>query len=115
MEFVNIIIKQVENWEYLEQIFNYSFENLSVKPKEHPILISEVTHNPREVREKTMKFLFEKFNIPAFYISKAPVLTMFSHGKSTGLVIESGSSGTSVIPITEGKNLIKKRICFNKL
>jgi len=89
-----------------KKILNHSFSVLGVNIKDHPIMFSEIPINPRDLREKTVKFFFEKFGIPAFYLSKAPVLTTFSHGKSSGLVIESGSSGTSIIPITEGYALI---------
>lgn len=46
--------------------------------------------------------MFEKYNIPAFFLCKNAVLTAFANGRSTGLVIDSGASQTSAIPVHDG-------------
>ncbi|KAJ9079069.1 NuA4 histone acetyltransferase subunit, variant 2 [Entomophthora muscae] len=50
---------------------------------------------------------FEKFGAPALYFSSTAVLSAFACGKATGLVIDSGSSVTSVVPVYEGYALKK--------
>ena len=46
--------------------------------------------------------MFEKYDIPAFFLCKDAVLSAFAHGRSTGLVIHSGSNLTSAIPVHDG-------------
>ena len=46
--------------------------------------------------------MFEKYDIPAFFLCKDAVLSSFAHGRSTGLVIHSGSNLTSAVPVHDG-------------
>ena len=46
--------------------------------------------------------MFEKYNIPAFFICKNAVLAAFANGRSTGLVIDSGATQTSAVPVHDG-------------
>ena len=48
------------------------------------------------------EIMFEKFEVPAFYISNPGVLSLYSSGKTTGLVLESGEGVTHTVPIYEG-------------
>lgn len=45
---------------------------------------------------------FEVFNTPAFYMSLPSVLSLYSMGKTTGIVLDSGHCVTSGVPIYEG-------------
>ena len=53
-------------------------------------------------REKLTELMFEKYNVPAFFLVKNAVLTAFANGKSTCLVLDSGASHTSAIPVHDG-------------
>ncbi|KAA6401220.1 MAG: putative Beta-actin protein 2, partial [Streblomastix strix] len=58
----------VNNWEEMEKIWNYTFSNiLHVNSYEFPILISEPVLNPETNREKMTEIMFEKYQIPALY------------------------------------------------
>lgn len=46
--------------------------------------------------------MFEKFNVPQFYLAIQAVLALFSSGRTTGVVIDSGDSVTHTVPIFEG-------------
>lgn len=56
----------------------------------------------RPKREKLTELMFEKYNIPAFFLCKNAVLTAFANGRSTGLVIDSGATQTSAVPVHDG-------------
>ena len=46
--------------------------------------------------------MFETFNVPAMYITMQPVLALYSSGRTTGLVFDSGDSVSHAVPIHEG-------------
>uniref|UniRef100_A0A8D3DIB5 Actin-like 6A n=1 Tax=Scophthalmus maximus TaxID=52904 RepID=A0A8D3DIB5_SCOMX len=49
-----------------------------------------------------MKLMFEHYNIPAFFLCKSAVLSAFANGRSTGLVLDSGATHTTAIPVHDG-------------
>lgn len=101
----------VSNWDHLERLLDHTFkERLRVSPTDHPILVSEPMHNPKGHRERIVKLLFEKFHCPAVFVAKNPVLAAFSAGKATALVVDSGSSGSSVVPVVDGYALAKSAV-----
>ncbi len=58
--------------------------------------------NPKENKEKTTEAMFETFNVPSLFISISAVLALYSSGRTTGLVVDSGSGVTNTVPIYEG-------------
>jgi actin-related protein len=58
--------------------------------------------NVRQKREKVTELMFEKYNIPAFFLVKNAVLAAFANGRSTGIVVDSGASQTSAVPVHDG-------------
>lgn len=46
--------------------------------------------------------MFETFNVPSLYIACQAVLALYSTGRTTGLVLDSGDGVTSTVPIYEG-------------
>ncbi len=93
----------VEDWGAMEKIWHYTFyTDLRVDPAEHPILLTEPPLNPRPNREKMCEIMFETFNVPALYIAMQAVLSLYASGRTTGLVCDSGTGVTHVVPIYEG-------------
>ncbi len=79
-----------------------TFDRLSIEPKEHPILLTEPSLHSKEHRLKLTQHLFEKYQIPALFICKTSVLSAFSCGRSTSLVLESGANATYAVPVHDG-------------
>jgi actin-related protein len=48
------------------------------------------------------EIMFETFNVPSLYIACQAVLALYSTGRTTGLVLDSGDGVTSTVPIYEG-------------
>ena len=65
----------------------------------HPVLFSEASWNVRNNREKLTELMFEKYNVPAFFLVKNAVLAAFANGRATALVVDSGATYTSAIPV----------------
>jgi actin-related protein len=46
--------------------------------------------------------MFDEFRVPAFYLAIQAVLSLYSSGKITGLVLDSGDGVTHTVPIYDG-------------
>ncbi|XP_075056679.1 actin-like protein 6A [Mixophyes fleayi] len=93
----------IEDWDSFQAILDYTYKMLvESKSTLYPVLMSEASWNTREKREKLTELMFEHFNIPQFYLSKSAVLTTFANGRNMGLVLDSGSTYTTAIPVHDG-------------
>lgn len=46
--------------------------------------------------------MFETFNVPSLYLAIQAVLSLYSTGRTTGLILDSGAGVTHTVPIYEG-------------
>eukprot|EP00386_Alphamonas_edax_P014435 GDKI01044354.1.p1 GENE.GDKI01044354.1~~GDKI01044354.1.p1 ORF type:complete len:376 (-),score=166.43 GDKI01044354.1:379-1506(-) len=93
----------ITNWGDMELIWKETFENqLRVGPEEHPVLLTEAPMNPKGNREKMAQIMFETFNVPSMYISIQAVLSLYSSGRTTGVVLDSGDGVSHTVPVFEG-------------
>nr|XP_023650617.1 actin-like protein 6B isoform X2 [Paramormyrops kingsleyae] len=93
----------IEDWEAFRAILDHTYcKHIKSEPSLHPVLMSEAPWNTRVKREKLTELMFEHYNIPAFFLCKTAVLTAFANGRATGLVLDSGATHTTAIPVHDG-------------
>jgi len=90
------------DWEEMEHIWEYSFDELEADSQDRPLMISEPAQNSQTNREKVTEIMFEKFKVPCMYMATSALLSLYASGRSTGVVLDSGEHHTTAIPICEG-------------
>ncbi|XP_064634792.1 actin-like protein 6B [Lineus longissimus] len=104
MEMTNCLKEgMVENWDIFEKIIDHIYtKNIRSESQFHPVMMSEPAWNTKAKREKLTELMFETYNLPAFFLCKNAVLSAFANGKSTGLVLDSGATHTTAVPVYDG-------------
>ncbi|XP_005382818.1 PREDICTED: actin-like protein 7B [Chinchilla lanigera] len=93
----------VVDWDCVQSIWEYIFHTaMKICPEEHPVLVSDSPLSSSSSREKYAELLFETFSIPAMHVTSQALLSIYSYGRTTGLVVESGHSVSHVVPISQG-------------
>jgi actin-related protein len=93
----------IEDWDDMKKIWAHTFYNeLRETPSEHPVMLTEAPLNPKTNREQMCKIMFEEYDVPSMYIQIQAVLSLYSAGRTTGIVVDSGDGVTHTVPIFEG-------------
>jgi actin-related protein len=96
----------VEDWDDFEKVLHHTFTNeLEINPEEHNVLITETALNPKVNREKLTQILFDTFHVPGLYVANTAVLSLYSAGKFSAVVVEIGDGVAQIVPISEGSVL----------
>ncbi|KAK2856609.1 hypothetical protein Q5P01_005344 [Channa striata] len=92
----------IRNWDDMEKIWHYTFQQLCVDPEDHPVMLTEAAMNPLENRQRTVEIMFECFGVPFTYVAMQAVLALYAAGRSTGVVFDSGDGVSHSVPVFEG-------------
>jgi actin-related protein len=74
------------------------------------VLLTEPPLNSKANREKMTTVMFETFDVPAMYVQISSVLSLYSTGRTTAIVLDSGDGVTSAVPINNGYYLPRSTI-----
>jgi actin len=98
-----ILDSLIKSWDDIESLWTHTFFNvLKVCPDEVYAVVSESPMNPEKYREKSVEILFELFNLEGVYLASKSLLSLYSTGRTTGCVVDSGHGVSFAVPIYEG-------------
>ena len=93
-------------WDDMGELWDYSFNQLQVASEDCTLLVTDLyNHNARQ-RALAIKMLFERFNVRRLFMASQQILSLYGAGETTGCVVDSGHTSTSVVPIFEGYRLM---------
>ena len=105
---------EVTDWDKYENLMHYLlYSEMRVVPEEISILITEGPRTSRKNREKLTEILFETFNVKRLHIANSSMVGLYSYGKTSGLIVDSGYNVTSTVPVYEGYPLAHASLKIN--
>lgn len=94
---------QIRDWAVMMKVWFYTiYEELKTDPCSFPLLITDSVNSRRGDREKMCQVFFETFNVPFFYVINQNLLSMYSNGKTTGVLIQAGEGVINSASIYQG-------------
>ena len=95
----------IMDWEAFYEILNHIFYNLlRIEHLSHyPIIYAEHPFVPKETKQYISRLLYETHGVRSLIMMESPLLSNFSVGLITGLVIESGDGVTWIAPVINGQ------------
>eukprot|EP00826_Nyctotherus_ovalis_P003830 TRINITY_DN1078_c0_g6_i1.p1 TRINITY_DN1078_c0_g6~~TRINITY_DN1078_c0_g6_i1.p1 ORF type:complete len:397 (+),score=119.87 TRINITY_DN1078_c0_g6_i1:24-1193(+) len=102
-EFENPKLRKRDRFHIMQLMYNLMNGIIYPKGDEMcPLLLTEKLNTTTKQRAKVFEHVFETMNVPAFYLTSTPVLTLFSEYRDTGMVVEASESTTHIIGIKDG-------------
>jgi actin, other eukaryote len=93
----------VTSWDLMQKVWDYCFNTeLRVDSSEVKVMLTEAPMNPKVNREKMTQIMFETFEVQGLYVAIQAVLSLYSNGRTTGMVCDSGDGVTHTVPVYEG-------------
>ncbi|MCA9515817.1 MAG: actin family protein, partial [Myxococcales bacterium] len=92
---------RIRDWAGFEAMLRHMFTQIGASPSEHPVLLSEPASVPAPERERLTQLMFEKLQVPAFYLMADAALTCYAAGRTTCLALTS-PDGTQIAVVYDG-------------
>eukprot|EP01134_Creolimax_fragrantissima_P001247 CFRG1247T1 len=93
----------ITSWDDMQLIWETTFmDELRTDPAERPVMLTEAPYNPVANKHTMAQIMFETFQVPATFIAIQAVLSMYSTGRLTGLVVDAGDGVTHACPMYRG-------------
>ena len=70
--------------------------------RDHPLMLVDNCYSTVKTREMISEIMFEEMSVKTFFLGRDAVMNCYANGKSTGIVVDVGGSGTTVTPVYEG-------------
>lgn len=94
----------IQDWPAMKHLWNYAFhKKLQLEDLNGcSILLTEAPLNPLKNREEMVRAMFDEYGFARVHVATQAVLTLYSQGLTTGLVVDAGDGVTHIVPVYEG-------------
>lgn len=92
----------VSDWSQLESVWSSIYSKAGAASQETPLLLADSPSVKDGDREQMAEILFEKFSVPHYFVCNQGILSLYSCGRTSGLIIDSGYGATHAMAIHEG-------------
>ena len=102
---INYPIKRgkITDYDAMEKIWAHTFySELKIDTLVTPVVTTHPINVSRQQVDKTSQIMFETFEMPSMFTQSSVMSTMYSSGRTTGVVVESGGGITQIVPFYEG-------------
>mmetsp|Transcript_17243 Transcript_17243/g.55360 ORF Transcript_17243/g.55360 Transcript_17243/m.55360 type:complete len:394 (+) Transcript_17243:3-1184(+) len=96
---------RVVDWDAMEKIWEWTIHSelgIDSESTALPVLMTEMPLLSRDDRQRAAEIIFSKLHIPAYFAMNQATLSLFSSGRTRGLVIECGEGVSHTVPVFEG-------------
>lgn len=93
---------RIDDWKLFEYLLDYAFYQLKVDPTIVHVLYAYHPLITEEEKKELLRIFFNKYQVAGFYPVLDSLLTMYSGGFQTGIVVEMGAGANRIVPIYEG-------------
>eukprot|EP01095_Lingulamoeba_sp_RSL-Kostka_P011742 TRINITY_DN4552_c0_g1_i1.p1 TRINITY_DN4552_c0_g1~~TRINITY_DN4552_c0_g1_i1.p1 ORF type:complete len:368 (+),score=68.14 TRINITY_DN4552_c0_g1_i1:120-1223(+) len=93
----------IQNYKYFTHILKYIFnKKMKINTAGYSIIVSLTpNYNPKQ-QLKILSLLFDSFEFDGVYFWNNCLLSLFTTGKTTGIVVDGGYQDTFIVPIVDG-------------
>jgi actin len=92
----------IEDPDNMIHLWKHIIEELNLDPKNVNVLLTDSPMNSKESKQKITQIMFEHFRVESLAILNTSVLSLYSTGKTTGMVVECGEGVSYTVPVFEG-------------
>ncbi|KAJ1608138.1 actin [Cryptosporidium canis] len=98
------VFKDAVNWRrcWSSLVRKLYTEYLMSNPKDYPVVLLERPFFPRELSTYITKILLENYQVPGVKRISEPIVSLYTTGLSTGIVVDIGASETIICPVYQG-------------
>ena len=83
-------------------IWNHSYKAMNVSMENSSLLLIDSICNSISDRETAVELLFEKHLVSKTVFLYSPIATLYSSGRTTGMIVDCGYINTSICAVYEG-------------
>ena len=91
----------IKDFTALSSVISGIFQILQRQPEDSNVILTEPSLNSSKNRQGLIEYMFEEFKVENLFIANQALLSLYSTGKLSGIVLESGGGVTQIAPILD--------------
>lgn len=103
------------NFRTVEKILHELFyAQMKINIVDFPLFATMNSFFTYEDKKQLIEILFEHFNVPSVFLTSSGVTGIYAEGRTNGIILDSGHSGSSVIQVFEGLQIDNELVSNRK-